>query len=46
MNKYEREFLIELLKTMDSLKDDENRNCFCVDFDSNYEKLKRELQDE
>ena len=38
---FERNFLKDMLKTMDELKTDQNRERFCINFDVEYEKLKK-----
>lgn len=40
MNTWKKKFLINMLKTMEELKDDPNREQFCINFDKEYEKLK------
>ena len=45
MNKETKNFLIHLLKTMESLKDDPNREKFCFNFDESYKQLQQQVND-
>ncbi|SHI43596.1 hypothetical protein [Parasporobacterium paucivorans] len=46
MNGATLRFLLDLVKTMEELKDDPNRDKFCVNFDEEYAKLKKKLMEE